>query len=170
MVLLTASQLTALCGFPITRGVISYGDIPSRPCLTPANPPAQCVIALQKISDTANLGGIIRTAANLGFDVVLSEDSCSPWYRKCIRVSMGEVRCKERDEERGAEQVGRICSTIALTQFPPHAHMYIYKLVCVCMQVFRNNVDRVPDFSKWITDIKSTHDVLATSLQEVRSG
>ena len=38
------------------------------------------------------------------------------------------------------------------------------------MQVFRNNVDRVPDFSKWITDIKSTHDVLATSLQEVRSG
>eukprot|EP00518_Triparma_eleuthera_P003591 CAMPEP_0182461954 /NCGR_PEP_ID=MMETSP1319-20130603/6382_1 /TAXON_ID=172717 /ORGANISM="Bolidomonas pacifica, Strain RCC208" /LENGTH=282 /DNA_ID=CAMNT_0024661317 /DNA_START=119 /DNA_END=964 /DNA_ORIENTATION=+ len=122
VVLLTASQLTALCGFPITRGVISYGDIPSRPCLTPANPPAQCVIALQKISDTANLGGIIRTAANLGFDVVLSEDSCSPWYRKCIRVSMGEV--------------------------------------------FRNNVDRVPDFSKWITDIKSTHDVLATSLQE----
>ena len=88
VVLLTTAQLTALCGFPITRGVISYGEIPE---FVPTK--GGSVIALQKISDTANLGGIIRTAANLGFDIVLSEDCCSAWYRKCIRVSMGEVRC-----------------------------------------------------------------------------
>ncbi|GMI48813.1 hypothetical protein TrCOL_g8044 [Triparma columacea] len=50
------------------------------------------VVAMDKISDTSNLGSIIRTCAGFGISaIVLSSDSCSAWYRRCVRVSMGAV-------------------------------------------------------------------------------
>jgi len=50
------------------------------------------VVAMDKISDTSNLGSIIRTCAAFGVDaVLLSGDSCDAWYRRSVRVSMGAV-------------------------------------------------------------------------------
>lgn len=50
------------------------------------------ILALDGISDTANLGALIRTASAFGVHaVVLSETCCSAWYRRAVRVSMGHV-------------------------------------------------------------------------------
>jgi len=48
--------------------------------------------AVDRIADTSNLGSLIRSSAAFGIVVViLSEDSCDAWYRRCVRVSMGHV-------------------------------------------------------------------------------
>ena len=50
------------------------------------------LLALDAVSDTANLGSIIRTAAALSVDaIILSDDSCDAFYRQSVRVSMGHV-------------------------------------------------------------------------------
>jgi tRNA G18 (ribose-2'-O)-methylase SpoU len=57
-------------------------------------PPAKPIriLALDAISNTSNMGSILRTAAAFGVDaILLSEDSCDAWYRQAVRVSMGHV-------------------------------------------------------------------------------
>jgi tRNA G18 (ribose-2'-O)-methylase SpoU len=50
------------------------------------------ILALDGISDTANLGSMIRTASAFGVHaVLLSEGCCDAWYRRAVRVSMGHV-------------------------------------------------------------------------------
>jgi len=50
------------------------------------------ILALDQISDTANLGSLIRSSAAFGMDcIILSHDSCDAWYRRSVRVSMGHV-------------------------------------------------------------------------------
>ncbi|GMH58473.1 hypothetical protein TL16_g02615 [Triparma laevis f. inornata] len=68
VILLSSSQLESLTGFPIRRGAIGYGKIPEMRKAT-----SRGIICLDKINDTSNLGGIIRTASNLGYDLALSE-------------------------------------------------------------------------------------------------
>lgn len=68
MILLSSSQLESLTGFPIRRGAIGYGKIPEM-----RKAASRGIICLDKINDTSNLGGIIRTASNLGYDLALSE-------------------------------------------------------------------------------------------------
>lgn len=48
------------------------------------------IMVVQDIVDHANLGGIIRSAAGLGWNaVVLSSGSADPLYRRAIKASMG---------------------------------------------------------------------------------
>ena len=50
------------------------------------------ILALDQVSDTANLGSLIRSSAAFGIDcILLSHDSCDAWYRRSVRVSMGHV-------------------------------------------------------------------------------
>ncbi|GKY95060.1 hypothetical protein MPSEU_000470200 [Mayamaea pseudoterrestris] len=50
------------------------------------------VVALDGVSDSANLGSIIRTAAAFNVDaILLSSTCCDAWYRRTVRVSMGHV-------------------------------------------------------------------------------
>ena len=50
------------------------------------------LLALDGISDAANMGSMIRCAAAFGIDaLVLSRDCCDPWYRRSVRVSMGHI-------------------------------------------------------------------------------
>jgi tRNA G18 (ribose-2'-O)-methylase SpoU len=57
-----------------------------------ANTTSLRLLALDGISDTANMGSLIRTAAALGVDVILlSAHCCDAWYRRAVRVSMGHV-------------------------------------------------------------------------------
>ncbi len=49
-------------------------------------------IALENISDPANLGAISRTAEALGVTgIILSKDSCDPYSPKSLRTSMGTL-------------------------------------------------------------------------------
>ena len=57
----------------------------------PSNKPKR-LLALDAISNTSNMGSILRTAAAFGIDaIILSDDSCDAWYRQSVRVSMGHV-------------------------------------------------------------------------------
>mmetsp|Transcript_20440 Transcript_20440/g.28755 ORF Transcript_20440/g.28755 Transcript_20440/m.28755 type:complete len:577 (-) Transcript_20440:176-1906(-) len=50
------------------------------------------ILALDRISDTANMGSLLRTAACFGISVViLGPGCCDAWYRRSVRVSMGHV-------------------------------------------------------------------------------
>ena len=92
--------LSRLIGFHLQRGALACG-IPTRhdeawlfgTYLEKKDDRKPCrILALDGICDTANLGSVIRTAAAMGMDlIVLSRDSCTPWSRRSVRVSMGHV-------------------------------------------------------------------------------
>ena len=53
---------------------------------------AQTVAVLEGLNDHENLGAIARSARGLGVDGLLLDPTCAdPLYRRCVRVSMGEV-------------------------------------------------------------------------------
>lgn len=99
------SIMSSIAGFNISRGALACGIVPthrtedwfrgyldemwerSRTTHRPFR-----LLALDGISDTANLGSMIRTASAFGLvAVVLSMDCCDAWYRRSVRVSMGHV-------------------------------------------------------------------------------
>jgi tRNA G18 (ribose-2'-O)-methylase SpoU len=94
---------TMVAGFPISRGALACGRIPqdrnninwllqylSR--RRHKHGDKLCIVALDGVSDTANLGSIVRSASAFHVDaIVLSRNCCSAWYRRAIRVSMGHI-------------------------------------------------------------------------------
>lgn len=90
--------LSEIAGFPMARGAMACG-IPLRvdeqmllDNLVPKLQPAMRILALDGISNMANMGSIIRCAAAFGVHaMVLSKDCCDPWYRRSVRVSMGYI-------------------------------------------------------------------------------
>ena len=53
---------------------------------------ARTVVVLEGLNDQENLGAIIRSARGLGADALVLDPRCAePYYRRVIRVSMGEV-------------------------------------------------------------------------------
>lgn len=98
----TENVLTEIAGFPISRGALGCGFIPQNDenwlysYLEKKIDDNSChnlgLLALDQISDTANLGSLIRSSAAFGIDcVILSHDCCDAWYRRAVRVSMGHV-------------------------------------------------------------------------------
>ena len=90
--------ISDVAGFPVTRGALGCGIVPRydenwlADYIKKRKGQRIRLVAFDRITDTANLGSIIRTACALGVDaMVLSSDSCDAWYRKCVRVSMGTI-------------------------------------------------------------------------------
>jgi tRNA G18 (ribose-2'-O)-methylase SpoU len=94
--------LSAVAGFTVSRGCLACGYIPTnrneqwlfeylhRQLQT--NQEALRLLALDGITDTSNLGSMIRTSSALGVHVIIvSNDCCDAWYRRSIRVSMGHI-------------------------------------------------------------------------------
>ena len=100
VILANLNQLTDVAGFSISRGALGSGMIPDRgeawlkdylKSDALKGRPVK-MVALDQISDLANLGSIIRSSAAFGVDViVLSKNSCDAWYRRSVRVSMGTI-------------------------------------------------------------------------------
>ncbi len=84
--------LERLTGYALTRGMLCAMR---RPALRHAEDLLQstsCVAVLEDVMNPTNLGAIFRSAAALGVEAVLLTDSCTdPLYRRCLRVSMGNV-------------------------------------------------------------------------------
>ena len=84
--------LASLTGYTLTRGVLCAMKRPEA-----INPSAICnnakrVAVIEAVCDTTNIGSIFRSGAALGIDgVLLTPDSCDPFNRRSIRVSMGAV-------------------------------------------------------------------------------
>lgn len=50
------------------------------------------LVVCSDLRSTENLGSIIRTAAGFGAGgLIVGEQSCDPFYRQCVRVSMGTI-------------------------------------------------------------------------------
>lgn len=93
--------ISKIAGFHISRGAMASGQVHKRDeawmgkflqrKLAKKDSSIR-LLALDQVSDTSNLGSIIRTAAGCEVDaIILSSDSCDAWYRRAIRVSMGHV-------------------------------------------------------------------------------
>jgi tRNA G18 (ribose-2'-O)-methylase SpoU len=82
----------AIAGFPVHRGVLALGGrraLPEPRALLAASTTA---VVVEGVNDHENLGAIFRNAATLGAGAVLLDpSSCDPLYRRCVRVSVGQV-------------------------------------------------------------------------------
>ncbi len=84
------AQLEKLVGFDLHQGVMARAHRPAdQPLITMASGP---VVILDGIAKSENVGAIIRNAAAFGFkNVLLGPDTCHPYNRRAVRVSMGNV-------------------------------------------------------------------------------
>ena len=84
-----------IIGFEFHSGVLACGIRPPSPPIDAVLPPApQPVLAVvcQQITNTENLGALIRVSAAFGANVIiLGQRCCDPFFRQAVRVSMGTV-------------------------------------------------------------------------------
>jgi tRNA G18 (ribose-2'-O)-methylase SpoU len=86
------SLLAEIIGFDLHRGALAAVDRPSPPTLDDLLGGARMVAICERLNDHENLGVLFRSAAALGVDGVLVDPECAdPWYRRCVRVSIGHV-------------------------------------------------------------------------------
>lgn len=90
--------ISSTVGYALHRGVIGsayrpvaplLGDVLSRP---PLDGHRHRLAVLQGVNDHENLGAIARSARAFGIDALVLDPTCAdPYYRRCVRVSMGEI-------------------------------------------------------------------------------
>ncbi|MGE3177661.1 MAG: TrmH family RNA methyltransferase [Vicinamibacterales bacterium] len=82
-------QFGALTGVNVHRGCLALVKRPAEAVLGAVVASARTVIALDRVSNPDNVGGVFRNAAALGAEaLVLGPGCCDPFYRKAIRTSM----------------------------------------------------------------------------------
>jgi tRNA G18 (ribose-2'-O)-methylase SpoU len=85
----SVEQFGALTGVNVHRGCLALVKRPEECRLDALVPSARTVIALDRVSNPDNVGGVFRNAAAFGVDaVVVGPGCCDPYYRKAIRTSM----------------------------------------------------------------------------------
>jgi tRNA G18 (ribose-2'-O)-methylase SpoU len=84
--------LAATVGFNLHRGAVAAADRRPLPSVADVLVGARCVAVLEGLNDAENLGAIARSARALGVDGLVLDPTCiDPYYRRIVRVSMGEV-------------------------------------------------------------------------------
>ena len=90
-----AGLVSGIVGFGFHCGVIACGrrrPLPALDDLAAGWGKAATLVVLPEITNTENLGALLRISAAFGADaVVLGRRCCDPFYRQSIRVSMGTV-------------------------------------------------------------------------------
>lgn len=93
MGVLPKAELQEIAGFPFHRGVLAAGIRPAG--LDSLEPPpwlsgARRILVGSSLSDPFNIGGLLRSAAALGWDGLILADHCAdPLTRGGLRASMG---------------------------------------------------------------------------------
>jgi tRNA G18 (ribose-2'-O)-methylase SpoU len=78
--------------FRLHQGVLACGERLPATGVAQVLARAERLFVLEGLNDHENLGALFRTARALGIDGVLLGPSCAdPLYRRCVRVSMGQV-------------------------------------------------------------------------------
>lgn len=92
-VLLAEQQVVnTVVGFDLHRGVIAMADRPLLAPLPAMVGSARRLVVLEGLNDPENLGAIARSARALGADGLVLDPTCAdPYYRRSVRVSMGEI-------------------------------------------------------------------------------
>jgi tRNA G18 (ribose-2'-O)-methylase SpoU len=84
--------MTAVAGFDIHRGAVAIAARLLMPALASLLGAVGTLAVLEGINDHENLGAVARSATALGADALVLDPTCAdPLYRRCVRVSMGEV-------------------------------------------------------------------------------
>ena len=84
--------LDGLTGYHLTGGCLCAMERQAPTPLDEVLKDARRIVILENVMNPTNVGAIFRSAAALSMDAVLLTHSCSdPLYRRCIRVSMGNV-------------------------------------------------------------------------------
>jgi tRNA G18 (ribose-2'-O)-methylase SpoU len=88
-------MMQQILGFQFHSGVMAVGlRGPQRTLddVLPRDAKSLRIVICPETANTENLGGMIRIAAAFGADaMILGERSCDPFFRQCVRVSMGTV-------------------------------------------------------------------------------
>ena len=89
--------LEGIVGFPLHQKLLAIGMIPENVPLAQLQSPApgrHVHVALEGLADAENMGMILRNCAAFGVESLLvGPDSTSPWLRRSVRVSLGNVFC-----------------------------------------------------------------------------
>jgi tRNA G18 (ribose-2'-O)-methylase SpoU len=87
-----------IVGFDLHRGVVASGNRPPTMSLTevlerpPRFGPRHRLAVLHGVNDHENVGAIVRSARAFHIDALVLDPTCAdPYYRRSIRVSMGEI-------------------------------------------------------------------------------
>lgn len=84
--------VAAIVDFDLHRGAIAIADRPAPAVLQEVLRRARRLVVLEGINDSENLGAIGRSARALGADALVLDPTCAdPYYRRSVRVSMGEL-------------------------------------------------------------------------------
>ena len=84
--------LSRLTGYTLTRGVLCAMRRPQLPSVEAVCRDARRIVVIDGVVDATNIGAIFRSAAALGIDgVLVTTNSCDPFNRRAVRVSMGAV-------------------------------------------------------------------------------
>jgi tRNA G18 (ribose-2'-O)-methylase SpoU len=87
-----AATMATVAGFDIHRGAVAVGARRALPPLSALLDQQGTLAVLEGMNDHENLGAIARSAAALGVDGLVLDPTCAdPLYRRCVRVSMGEI-------------------------------------------------------------------------------
>jgi tRNA G18 (ribose-2'-O)-methylase SpoU len=84
--------VAATVGFHFHRGVVASAQRLALPSVAEVLAGARRVAVLEGLNDPENLGLIARSARALRVDALLLDPTCiDPYYRRTVRVSMGQV-------------------------------------------------------------------------------
>lgn len=88
----TRAVLAETVGFDLHRGAVAIGRRRPLPSIDEALGSARRVAVLEGLNDPENVGAIARSARAFGVDALILDPTCiDPYYRRTIRVSMGEI-------------------------------------------------------------------------------
>jgi tRNA G18 (ribose-2'-O)-methylase SpoU len=83
--------LRRITGLGVHRGMLASFERRPPASLADVLDEAKRVVVLERVSNPANLGVILRSARGLGIDAALLDPTCTdPLYRRVSRVAMGE--------------------------------------------------------------------------------
>jgi tRNA G18 (ribose-2'-O)-methylase SpoU len=79
-------------GFNFHRGVVAAAERLALPSVADVLARSRRIVVLEGLNDPENLGLVARSARAFGLDALLLDPTCiDPYYRRTVRVSMGEV-------------------------------------------------------------------------------
>jgi tRNA G18 (ribose-2'-O)-methylase SpoU len=82
--------MDGLVGYNMHRGCLAVARRPAVQDLDAATADARRLVVLESVNNPDNIGGIFRSAAAFGADLVVLGPACAdPLYRKSVRTSMG---------------------------------------------------------------------------------
>lgn len=84
--------LAQVAGFDLHRGAVASANRAAQHTLDDVIRTSRTIAVLEGLNDPENLGAIARSARALGVDALVLDPTCAdPFYRRTVRVSMGEI-------------------------------------------------------------------------------